>query len=739
MPRVPEYEPGSVRLNPVTSARSRAASGYAEAGQELGRGLGNVAQALAQAAQGAADRQDRADEAFVMQQDTALSDKLRTTLRGDGGILTLNGEQAVSSHREAIQAVENVSREIENTGESPQQKRMLARVVAARRTQALDQVSTHVERQMDVWRTTAEDARTVTLSRDAVEAPDEQSRNVMLMALAEHTRATYDRRGLGAEAGKAAYDAQRSNVYAAVVSSYLTDPRNADMAVEKFEQVSQWLLPEARTKLGAAVIEGRDRLHDAEMAMSYNQMLAGGESPPAATGPDGKPVPPPPPGEPINLTPPIPGMESHVTSSFGRRKDPINGTVRFHSGLDIAVAEGTKVQAAAAGVAHVHRNAGGYGLQVRVDHGNGVTTTYNHLSEASVQDGANVRQGQQIALSGSSGRSTGPHLHYEVWVDGHKIDPAKATSVSGTGEVVASRDSNGRFSERAMNDYAMAYSGGDPFRYKAAMTEMRAASAASQANQTAREQDAWNAVQPYLAARPDGFTSPAQIPQDTWRRLSPQQQAAATKTADNNADAVRAGTDRVTDRATEGVLRDMMDFAPEAFKKVQLGQYAAKLSGPDLTWFEQQQRDAIRGVGHFKPDAAGGSLNERISRAITLTAPNWLKKDALTDYKRAVNDAAHAAQEANPNIPLDDDAVRGIAGRLLMPTGAERAGAAVPLYRFGVVVDKSGKRTARNAGLIPEDERKAIIAQYRARHGRAPTEGVLVDTWRNARAAAGGR
>ncbi|WP_174280523.1 M23 family metallopeptidase, partial [Sphingomonas bacterium] len=112
------------------------------------------------------------------------------------------------------------------------------------------------------------------------------------------------------------------------------------------------------------------------------------------------------------------------TSNYGIRSDPFLGTARFHAGVDIPGPVGTPIYATADGtVAHAER-MGGYGNMVEIDHGKGIATRYGHLSKFLVEPGTHVARGQLIALMGSTGRSTGPHLHYEVRIDGHPVNPA---------------------------------------------------------------------------------------------------------------------------------------------------------------------------------------------------------------------------------------------------------------------------------------------------------------------------
>ena len=124
-------------------------------------------------------------------------------------------------------------------------------------------------------------------------------------------------------------------------------------------------------------------------------------------------------------TPSIWPVRGFVTSDFGYRVSPIYGTRQFHQGLDIANDVGTPVQAAANGTVSEAGYSTGYGRYVKVQHGYGMVTLYGHLSKACVRDGQRVRKGEIIGNVGNTGSSTGPHLHYEVWVNGVPTNPRK--------------------------------------------------------------------------------------------------------------------------------------------------------------------------------------------------------------------------------------------------------------------------------------------------------------------------
>lgn len=113
-----------------------------------------------------------------------------------------------------------------------------------------------------------------------------------------------------------------------------------------------------------------------------------------------------------------------ITSPFGWRSNPFGGSPEFHQGLDIAAPSGTTVTAAAGGTVIMAQWYGGYGNYILIDHGGGYSTGYGHLSAIYVSNGQSVQRGQAIGAVGSTGQSTGPHLHFEVRIAGKPVDPA---------------------------------------------------------------------------------------------------------------------------------------------------------------------------------------------------------------------------------------------------------------------------------------------------------------------------
>lgn len=125
----------------------------------------------------------------------------------------------------------------------------------------------------------------------------------------------------------------------------------------------------------------------------------------------------------LHLSFPLRG--ARIASRFGRRIHPISGRPHQHVGVDLAAEEGTPVMAAMAGLVREAKFTDDFGFLVLLDHGQGVRTAYAHLQKLAVRKGQWVDLAELLGYVGSSGAATGPHLHWEVWVDGKPVDPMK--------------------------------------------------------------------------------------------------------------------------------------------------------------------------------------------------------------------------------------------------------------------------------------------------------------------------
>ena len=136
----------------------------------------------------------------------------------------------------------------------------------------------------------------------------------------------------------------------------------------------------------------------------------------------------------LTSTPSLWPVIGHLTAGFGERMDPFSGEAAFHTGVDIAAQYGDAVRVAADGVVIEADTNAGYGRLVIVDHGSGVTTWYGHLSTFNVMPGEQIKRGDTIGNVGVSGRSTGPHVHYEVRMNGAPVNPMRYLRYASTAD-----------------------------------------------------------------------------------------------------------------------------------------------------------------------------------------------------------------------------------------------------------------------------------------------------------------
>lgn len=133
-------------------------------------------------------------------------------------------------------------------------------------------------------------------------------------------------------------------------------------------------------------------------------------------------------------TPSIWPVMGHITDSFGERLDPFSGEGAFHTGVDVASDYGAPVHSTADGIVTIAENHSGYGRLVVIDHGFGISTWYAHLSSFSAVPGTRIKRGEVVGYTGISGRSTGPHVHYEVRVNNAPVNPWRYMKGSTVGD-----------------------------------------------------------------------------------------------------------------------------------------------------------------------------------------------------------------------------------------------------------------------------------------------------------------
>lgn len=162
----------------------------------------------------------------------------------------------------------------------------------------------------------------------------------------------------------------------------------------------------AAPDLTAMLDDLTNQIRDRERQLSVLESMISTRNLSRQVVPDGRPV-----------------LQGWISSNFGFRSDPFTGRNAYHRGIDFAGPAGSQVVAVASGVVTYSKDRFGYGRTVEINHGNGYVTRYAHNQRALVQVGDTVQKGQAIALIGSTGRSTGPHLHFEVLKQGRAVDP----------------------------------------------------------------------------------------------------------------------------------------------------------------------------------------------------------------------------------------------------------------------------------------------------------------------------
>ncbi len=162
--------------------------------------------------------------------------------------------------------------------------------------------------------------------------------------------------------------------------------------------------------LSSALNELQQRIDLRDTQLSALESVIASRNLDAAVHPQGRPI-----------------LDGFISSYYGERTDPFTGRAEFHKGIDFAGAQGAPVIAVAAGVVTWAGNRDGYGTLVEINHGNGYVTRYAHNEKVLVKVGETVTRGQTIALMGSTGRSTGPHVHFEVLRNGQQVNPLSFT------------------------------------------------------------------------------------------------------------------------------------------------------------------------------------------------------------------------------------------------------------------------------------------------------------------------
>lgn len=578
MARVPVSPGNRVALQPLPAANFRAAD-FGSAGQAIGQGaeglgrqMGATAETMQRLAEVRAEEEARRWDTEQMEAIRPLRERVRQA----------RGINARAVADEAAKELEKLNSDLVAQASTPLARKMLQQSLRKRSVQELDTWSTHATAQEGEAIDSGFASRAEGFAETALDyADDPVVREQNVAAGVNEIRQRAQWRGWDeatrdqeiakfvsrVRIGQAQKIARRS---AAEASDFVMAHRNeiSDAESDKFlnsyqnEALNEW------------AESGFDR-YLAPPAQDEPDPLA-----PKPDGPDSRS------GEPVR---PVEEQPLDITrgrgigSGFGPRAAPATAGGRRgssnHKGWDLQYRTGEAVEATMSGVARVKDDPDGFGRYVVVDHGNGLETLYGHLSAYSVRDGQRVRRGETVGRAGSSGNSSGPHLHYEARRDGQSIDPATLGREtvyyggSGSRANVAASDSDAPFDlrttlSRIENDSSLSYK-----QRQALKGEAKRRYVEWEGVRSNEEQQAAREVESVIGGLGDGFTDVTQLG-SAFTRLSPSAQNAYRNAAKAN----REG--KPVSAETEARIGFLQTFRPESFAETETRQWLAKQGVP---------------------------------------------------------------------------------------------------------------------------------------------------------------
>jgi len=721
--RVPEYGGQQVQLRPIADVKQADVATPEAFGLGIARSGQRLAQGFQDAAAAAAKRQDELDEAATRQAEIEAANASREVLKGEKGLLRLQGLDAVTAAEATRKQLEDIYKKALDGDMTPQRRQMISQVLQARRQREFELIDAHVVQEEDRYKDTMSNERMTLLTREAQEAVDDDEREVKMLALRGELEDFADRKGLGVEFVTARFQTAEANVYKGIIQNILADDTRAGDAEAALDRWGGKLQPGDRAVLGAQVKDAKLKLDTATFAMS---LTSGVFEDPDMPEPTGR-------GESDTTTPAFrpPVEASRISSRFGLRDHPIDGTRKMHWGTDYVAERGAPVVASADGEVIFAGRAGGYGNQVRVRHANGWETTYSHLDAINVKVGDRVTGDRPLGAVGSTGKSTGPHLHYEVFFNGKRLDPEKARvpGAPATDDAVRTARAPGELTFESVDRAARVAAAGDPIRYQAFLSQGLAVLGRQEAVKTERERKAWDDVQPFLL---EGSTARSinEIPASIRRGLSPTQLTQLDRFFVSRAKEDAAGKARVTDPAKLLYLSDLFASSPAAFAKLDPSTYVNSLTPGDFEQVLGWRREAISGAGTSKERSDSQLSIEAANRAASRVLPKDVKGDAKALFFRQLMATGAEHRRLSGKPPSDEDWLR-FADTLLLDVKIRDAGflgGDKPARRFEVPTG------ARFNYDVPDKAEKELRDSFRRREGRDPNPRELGELWRRARA-----
>lgn len=687
MVTVPTYSKDVSARGVATTARR--GPGSEAFGGDVGRALGGLGQSLDAAAGVAEKIVDMRAESAAREAAIQAGSRVREELWGEQGLMRQDGRKFIDAADPTRERLKALQQEFGAKGRNGFEQRMIDDALRREIEPALGQIDrSYGKAVVDENRATASALTTNRI-------------NTSVQGFADDTQHAADMKALtGAFGDEAAaygwegevYKMKEREAFTQVYVNGIAAALGADDTVtaeKRFEEaVGRGLLT------GAAQGQIGEKIANAKNTVMAEQFGLDVETNGALTLDDGVEFAPP-----LSVLPP-------PSSTYGPRKHPIDGVVKNHTGIDYPVPEGTPVLASAPGKVVEVANSGGYGLQVRVDHGGGTETWYAHLSAADVKVGDFVKQGQKLAASGSTGKSTGPHLHYEVRHGGAPVDPNKPAARL-------------ELTLENLQTVARARAGGDPVLYKKLMAEGSAAIQRKEAVKRDREEKLVDEAWKYA----EKATAESQIPRSVWNALKPQQRDAFRSQIKQNVQ----GDDVETDLTHYGALMTMLSDRPKDFRNYEF-ETDTKLSKAEKKWFIGQRTQLRAGK-----EADARSSLEVTNRVAGIVMPSAFKAEDQDAFKGALFRAVSMAEQGGTK--LDEKTIMDMAGRLTVEvalTGKGTLGKKAPLYKLS-----PGARGADvvNFQDIPDVTRNRLVADFqKANPGKVPNKAQIAEAYVSLRA-----
>lgn len=717
------------------------------------REIGDAARRFGGALAGAAEADDALDaardEAAARMVDTQYSDWSRERLvTGDDAFFKKEGFAADAARGKLEADIDKQRETFLGMASNGRQRDLMTRALERRIAADKEGIGKYSVQQYRVEERRQSEARLGAARNDALTYWEEPERFAQELLVGEaEIRGSGAKAGEGKETTDLRVDEWRSGVYGAIGANLVREGR-IDDAIAWTEQSRGYMLPDQEDAMDAALYRP---LLERKIDGLADYVMAGGapENVDAAAKGEGNAAAPvvAPKRQGFEIASPVKGG-GQITSGYGARRAPIKGASTNHGGVDIAAKRGTPIVAQAAGRVVSAQNEGNAGNVVRIDYGGGVVVSYAHMDGFDVKPGAIVKPGAQLGRVGSTGNSTGPHVHMVVRVNGERVDPSKfngeiggSISASGTGANPEARAQRHDLGKLLANVDAMDL----PFEEeKALKQEIERRVSTDEALRRREQDDAVERAQEILDAKEAAggvVTKESEIPAEVWSSMSPSDRLTMRGIIAQNAKPAA----RDTDYGEYTRISDLYATDPAAFAKIPPSQYRGKLSDGD---YEQVLGWRRKVLGGDTADEKQVGLGRIKSITAQIRAMNGLTVSEVKDpagkrsmYKR-IYDVEQAVvrdveiwQRANPGKTVPDDVILQSARRQMTETrvkGEDRPDEAGRRYWFERNRDAGNYRVQ-----IPNADYARIKAAGRKLLGRDPTPQEISEVWQ--REGRGGR